>query len=796
MVPTEKTLKYFGEIPYRARAAFARSSAPVAFEYDNEPFFVSYEALRRVWTKRESRRKAAELCNVGRQTITEWEKAFVDYGALGLLADISFVQIDSRLERLAVLVKEARPHERANCVLRLAEALGIPAGLDSIRAAQRSHGYGQRMGDDDVEYFKGLQHIFESVSKQKEKVRPMHDAGNRTKTFFNFEKDHLQQRMELMRTLSQCEGKRRIRPVLRQFGVASNRFYVLRDRYMAYGVWGLVDLVQKGLKGEKISPELELQIIEERLMSPSLSTAKAIEKLKLKCSKSNVQKVYSRWGLSKIRKAVAVRGVQACGPNTEAASEIRRRIEPSAKARFPNLIENARLKVNGSFSMLVKRLAYRSYSISNPGAIIAAPFLNQLGVVEALHTYGPETFKPVEITNDIVVNTLRIIVGFPDIHDYTLNSDRSVAIGAGLSLNPKKSRFYDSFDKLRFDHLQRLRNDASRRARELGIVEGREIAVDYHCDPSDSRYPADKSLSKSPDKKGDLVYAHRPQIIWDSATNTIVNIAYCEGRSRAPSALYKFCEENLFKIIDPDAVEEIYADSEYTGEKQIVYLTVRSKADVTMCLKQNPRIKKWKEETVGEVKWEDYGKQYRIAGKDYVLAETGKPFRFIVKQNKETGETRCFGSTHTDRAAVKILDSYHVRWPVETGIKDLTENYFLNKPTGTSPEKVEAHYYCVMLAKLTTDYFRSVLCMPHWRTPEEWDCVLSTIRTCIFSNQNCELSLHESGDLLVTYLDGDSHGIKRRLKDTLDKRRENGLNLVPWWGNRGVRVSIKDQYDN
>ncbi len=258
-------------------------------------------------------------------------------------------------------------------------------------------------------------------------------------------------------------------------------------------------------------------------MPPALSTAKAIEKLNLKCSKSNVQKVYSRWGLSKIGKAVAVRGVQACGPNTEAASEIRRRIEPSAKARFPNLIESARLKVNGSFSMLVKRLACRSYSISNPGTIIAAPFLNQLGVVEALHNYGPETFKPVETTSDIVVNTLRIIVGFPTIHDYTLNSDRSVAIEAGL--------------------------------------------------------------------------------------------------------------------------------------------------------------------------------------------------------------------------------------------------------------------------------FRSVLCMPHWRTPKEWDCVLSTILTCTFSNQNCELSLHESGDLLVTYLDGDSHGIKRRLKDTLDKRRKNGLNLVPWWGNRCVRVSIKDQYD-
>ena len=38
-----------------------------------------------------------------------------------------------------------------------------------------------------------------------------------------------------------------------------------------------------------------------------------------------------------------------------------------------------------------------------------------------------------------------------------------------------------------------------------------------------------------------------------------------------PSALYKFCEENLFKIIDTDVLEEIYADSEYTGEKQLIY---------------------------------------------------------------------------------------------------------------------------------------------------------------------------------------------------------------------------------
>jgi len=64
-----------------------------------------------------------------------------------------------------------------------------------------------------------------------------------------------------------------------------------------------------------------------------------------------------------------------------------------------------------------------------------------------------------------------------------------------------------------------------------------------------------------------------------------------------------------------------------------------------MCLKQNPKIKKWKEQTIKGDQWEDYGKEYRISSQDFILPETGKQFRFVVKQNKETDVTRCFGST-------------------------------------------------------------------------------------------------------------------------------------------------------
>jgi transcriptional regulator with XRE-family HTH domain len=794
MVLSDSTLRYFSLIQHRIRNAIALSTSNIPFTYEDEPFFTSYDALYKIWIKRESQRSVALTLNISRNTLSLWEENFINYGTIGLLPELSFIDVDSLLENLVVLIKKARPHENTSLALKLAKALNIPgASSEIIRKIQRVYGYGQRLNEQDITFFKQLQHIIDSVKIIKDKISKIHDSHQRPTSFLNFDKDPFQQRIELFKELSQCEKSRSIRPVLRRYGIHPNRFYELKERYLHYGVWGLVDLIQITKTGEKISAELELLIIENRLMRPQLGPASIIKELDLKCSKALVQKIYSKWKLAKVTSPVMLRGVIS-EPIPEKIREITNK-EISAKLQFPDLINKANLKTNPSFESMVENLRHKKVLISNPGAIIAAPFLDAFGVVEAIHTYGPDTLRSKEITNNIIVNVLRIIAGFPTINDFTLNSDRSVAIASGLSLNPKKSRYYESFDCFRFEHLQKLRNDASCRAKELCLIEGKNIAIDYHCDPVESHYPGDKSLSKAPDKNGNMVYAHRPQIIWDSITNTVINIAYHEGSSRGTSALYRFCESNLFRIIDPDAVNEIYADSEYTGEKQLVYLAIRTSADITMCLKQNRRIKLWKEEVIKENQWESFEKKYRIAYKDYTLAETLKPFRFIVKQDIETGETRCFGSTHIDLPPAKILDYYHIRWPVETGIKNLIEDYFLNNPPGTSPEKVETHYYCIMLARYIVDYFLSLLHEPNFITPEEWRCSLSTIRNTIFSNKNCELHIDEKGDFVIIYLDGDPYGILESLRKLLETRKKMGLNKVSWWGNRGVKIEIKNQYE-
>ena len=47
----------------------------------------------------------------------------------------------------------------------------------------------------------------------------------------------------------------------------------------------------------------------------------------------------------------------------------------------------------------------------------------------------------------------------------------------------------------------------------------------------------------------------------------------------------------------------------------------------------------------------------------------------------------------------------------------------------------------------------------------------------------------------ITYLDGDPMGIKKHAAELLEKRAKLALNRVSWWGNRGVRIQVKNQYN-
>ncbi len=109
MVFTDSTFRTFSLIHALVRVATAEQQTQTPYRYNNEPFFQVYDALFRTWKKRESQRKVSAELGIGRDTIRGWEAAFLRHGAIGFLRLPSLVEVDARLERLVVLVRQARP---------------------------------------------------------------------------------------------------------------------------------------------------------------------------------------------------------------------------------------------------------------------------------------------------------------------------------------------------------------------------------------------------------------------------------------------------------------------------------------------------------------------------------------------------------------------------------------------------------------------------------------------------------------------------------------------------------------
>ena len=65
---------------------------------------------------------------------------------------------------------------------------------------------------------------------------------------------------------------------------------------------------------------------------------------------------------------------------------------------------------------------------------------------------------------------------------------------------------------------------------------------------------------------------------------------------------------------------------------------------------------------------------------------------------------RFFGTTKLWLTPAEALEYYRNRWTIENGIKDLSYNYYIDHVPGIDPAKIDAHFFCVMYAKLAVEY--------------------------------------------------------------------------------------------
>ena len=776
--------------------AMAKSGSRTPYFLEEDPVISSYELVREVWLAGSPIKTACLRHGFSRFRYYEKEDRFVKYGLAGLFPDIKTLPIPGELERLVVMVAKARPSLSRQAITRIAEAVPVTkkaANIESVSQILASHGRSLSNRPADVEFWSRIQRTLGQLNRIKTSSIKGRNKKARGNTFFR-DNDPCHKRLEFLREIfynpSAGIGEFGLR-----FGISPTSYYRMIKDYRIFGPWAVIPGNLPGK--EAMAGETELEIILKKLGNPGWSGQQMVKLLKLRCSRYSVNRVFSRWGLSDANRApVALdRYCAADSPAEEPFVPIKSAYHLYSEA---SLLESRR--INRHFELLCRKMCTHAYYLCDPGPLIFAQFVNDLGIVQAMESYGPARLRGKDLSNLALLNVFRILGGYRRINHLSDNRDRSVALASGLGMFGTRSRYYEDTLEFKFDQIHSLRCDLISRAKELGLVEGKKIAFDFHFKKFFGEHSREKGLGKGPDKAGDLVPGFRPHVTWDLVANTILSMNYYHGGVRAPGILEQYCEEQIFPLFDPRAIKEIYMDSEYTKEASFRYFKQDRcpNGDVFICLKKNKQIKKLIAPALEEAQgWEKHDEHDELKFIDVTLPKTGLPLRIVILRDLETGKSiRCFGSTNIDLAPEDMLRKYRYRWLIENGLKDLVYSYFLDEIYGHDPQKVEFEFYCAMIARLTYEYFLKELGGEHYHHQDGNKTTLQKMRNLLLEKRNFTLEQDSNNNFVATFLDSSGNDLENQVASMLAKRMEQGKNKVLWWNNRGLVLKFKNQYES
>ena len=798
MILSSGNIKYFKLLGSKVTNAMASYRSDTPYFIEDDPVIGHYEILRKVWLGSVPIKQICLEHNLSRSSYYEIEDRFVLHGLAGLFPlPASTVNQAPSLEQLVLIVKNCRPSVSQIAVLRMTQAVPVTrvaADPQMISRILNSHGYGYSRLETDRDFFARIQRSLAELKEIRGKPVEGRKRDKRKETFFT-DTDPCHNRMELLRELF-FNHKAKVYETCIRLNIAVTTYYRLIKEYRLYGPWAIISANAYGKK-DSISDELKLKIILERLKHPSWPAQQIVDTGKLCCSRYVVNRIIKRWGLQdKGRSPVALDCFMELSKPKE---EPFRPIKTACDLLPEQMILKTR-RINRHFELICKKMRTHSYNICDPGPFILAPFVNDLGIVQSFETYGPPKLRGREITNLAMLNVFRILAGYRRISHLDNSKDRSVALASGIGLFGSSSRFYEQSCEFKFDQLHKMRCDLVARAKQLKIIEGLKLGFDFHFKDFYGKNASEDGIGKGPNKGGDLVPGFRPHIAWDLAANVIVTIAYYQGGVRSTKIIRQFCEQNIYPILDPLAVEEIYMDSEYTKEADFNYFkeTIFKNGQIYVCLKQNPQIKKLikpalQEEGNWPVLPEDNEDEYKTL--KVILPKTGLPLVIAILRDRKTKEdVRLFATTDTKLEARELLKKYRYRWIIENGLKDLVASYYIDEIYGKDPEKIEFEFYCVLVARMAYEYFLKELGGRYLNKEDGNKYTLNSMRNLLFEKNNCTIQQNSEGDIVITILDTEMTELVHSVSRMLSSLKEKGKNKVLWWNNRSVLLRTASQY--
>lgn len=745
-----------------------------------DPACVRYEALRLRAVEGASSEETRERFGLSEYELRHSAAAFARCSVVGLIGLTSRAltePLDPEVERMAFVLKHARPSLPATQMVLILEGFHHSVALDTMRHLYAS--YGWAAGTKPYEAFD-----FGSLNL-KVQTRCRLRQRQRTNPAFVDPNDPVQDLLEVFRTLGE-------RGVTRRYPRSKFSFTQRHADFLCFGLVGLVDRARPPFRNSKLGFAEEGRLILSKIQHPQNTERHYLRVLASKqivVDATCLTKIFARWNVAEFRSVFPGDLPRLLEPEQE----------PAGEAGGPRPGEEMRkatsLRLDKGFVAFVQNLEGCTVALANPGVFLFLPYLHRLGVCEtAAALLDVDPHRGYSWFSLLLLNVGRIFAGISSVSKACRISDLSLALSAGLVAMPANDSILNGLATIEEPALLALRRELTRAARALGLVAGKRVALDFQMRDFTGDDVALKNIGKGPSPKRKICFpGFRPHLAWDVETGAPLTLEFRNGKARASTTVKRFIRELLLRSLGDQAVEHVYLDSEYTATHVWQFIADPADglgADLTMCIKQNKKVKQHLDAFLRtSPTWIYYDEDHTYSQQqfDIPIQDTNKSLHCVLKRKESNGRLRCFGSTLNGLDRRAILNEYKSRWTIENGIKDLVESYYFDHIPGIDPHRINIHYFVVTLARLAYELF----CLDYDEAfnPDGTKRSLGAIRPEFIAGSTGVLS--RAGDELIVKWDdpyeAKQHQVLSQLFDKLNHERQAKL---PFLGGLRIRYEL------
>jgi hypothetical protein len=742
-----------------------------------DPACVRYEALRSVLVEGDSIQTV-----VAKWGLTDYEyrkslSAFQKYGSVGLVGLDSRQLIEAipiEAERMVFVLKTARSWIPATKMVTLLKGFKYEISLTLMRHLYAS--YGWALG---TSHYKDVD--FWSLNLKVMQLSKLQAKPIDRKASF-LDSAQLQTRLEVFRTLGE-------RGITKRYPGSRVSFEQHRKNFLALGLLGLVDRIRSPFRNSKLGFKEEGRIILSKIQNPENNPAyylKTLEYKKIQVGITCLTNIFTRWDVDNFKSYFKGDLDRLLEPETEDIG--------SEGATIPYQ-KPSPCRLDIGFISFIKCLDQHPIPLASPGMFLFLPYLDRLKIYEKISSLmNVDPNDGYSWFSLLVLNLGRILGGISSVSKSCRTDELSLPLMAGLVAMPCKDSFLNGLAAISDSALLQLRRHLTQIASRLQLITGKHIAFDFKMRDFTGDNVHLKNIGKGPSPKRKICFpGFRPHIAWDVGTGTPITIEFRNGRARATTTVKRFIRELLHEALGNKSIDHVYLDSEYTAEHVWNFIVDSHQglgADLTMCIKQNKRVKKHIDSFIRtDPTWLCFDEEHTYTEQTFEIPiqQTEKILHCVLKRKESNGKLRCFGSTLKGLDSKGILEEYSTRWIIENGIKDLVHNYYFDNNPGIDPHRINIHYFVVTLARILyemfcQDYIKS-------RNSDNTKKSIDTLRPEFIIGTNAVLSKHGS-ELILKWVDHypeKKHLVIQNLFNKLNERSKNGL---PFLGGFKLKYEI------